>query len=212
MSIIYFTTKGVSDHSFTSDNLLRLLQLLYRKKALVMHPRRTPLRALPTNPRRVHGLSANNVTQPSDTLLFHIVHNQYDRRYPLRHYYHDEDGTEITTIASNLADTSNDGGIPLLLINDPEYKGPEIHVPTHNFLGPGTNVVKRVSSLDMPINHSDAVALVHDIEYYGLPEHIADLNAIQNAKGSMKYIMKAAFKTKDLFGGMQPERLSLIHI
>lgn len=100
----------------------------------------------------------------------------------------------------------NDGGLPVIKLVDINYKGPELHVPLHNYLGPGTNVAKRVASLNLPINHSDAVALVHDIEYYGLPETIADNNAIHNAKGLTKSAMLIAFKIKDLFGGMKPTK------
>lgn len=151
-----------------------------------------------TNPRR-YPLRENYNTE------------YYFRRYPLRTFYN-EDGDPLTTIDQLYVDMENDGGLPVIQLTDPNYTGPELHVPTHNFLGPGTNVAKRVSSLNLPINRADAVALVHDIEYYGLPEHTADNNAIHNATGITKIAMLAAFKLKNAFGGMKPKRdLDLYH-
>jgi hypothetical protein len=63
----------------------------------------------------------------------------------------------------------------------------ELHLPGHNYIGPGTHVIHRVLDKIPPIDHDDALALIHDIEYLaygGVPtaiNHIDD-HAINNAR------------------------------
>lgn len=47
--------------------------------------------------------------------------------------------------------------------------------------------------------------MVHDIEYLYLDQKIADANAVRNASITMKPIMYAAFKIKDLYGYNPPK-------
>lgn len=52
------------------------------------------------------------------------------------------------------------------LINDAINKLPfELHVPTYNFLGPGTRLDKRLARKDKPKNKLDEAAMEHDIFY-----------------------------------------------
>lgn len=82
----------------------------------------------------------------------------------------------------------------------------ELHLPFMNYMGPGTHVAERLRKGITPNSHGDAVALVHDIEYYGIDERLADANAVHNAKGITKAAMYLAFGLKNIFGGMKPER------
>ncbi len=93
----------------------------------------------------------------------------------------------------------------------------EFHLPNlpfdptklfYNFAGPGTHIYQRIKDHVMPINRMDAAALIHDIEYLGLPQWIADQNAIKNAGPIYGKLMKAAFAVKDVVGydiKLQPE-------
>jgi hypothetical protein len=119
--------------------------------------------------------------------------------------YFKSDGTP-TTDYSFLPSLDNDGGLPLFELYDDNYTGPEYHIPFYNYMGPGTNVVKRISSLQLPINRADAVAMIHDIEYYGIPESVADANAVRNATGSLKILLKLAFSTKNLIAPLNPKK------
>lgn len=82
----------------------------------------------------------------------------------------------------------------------------ELHLPFMNYMGPGTHVAERLRKGILPVSHGDAVALVHDIEYYGIEERLADANAVHNAQGITKAAMYLAFGLKNLFGGIKPER------
>jgi len=41
----------------------------------------------------------------------------------------------------------------------------EFHYPFYNYMGPGTHVVERVRSRNLPVSKADAAALIHDINY-----------------------------------------------
>lgn len=53
------------------------------------------------------------------------------------------------------------------VINDILNSGylPELHLPGHNFTGPGTKLRKRLLRQDKPVNKLDAAAKEHDMEY-----------------------------------------------
>jgi hypothetical protein len=40
-----------------------------------------------------------------------------------------------------------------------------MHLPFHNYAGPGTHLNTRINRGDIPINKIDAAALIHDMEY-----------------------------------------------
>jgi hypothetical protein len=40
-----------------------------------------------------------------------------------------------------------------------------LHLPDHNYLGPGTNIFGRVYNNVLPVDVDDGLALIHDIEY-----------------------------------------------
>ena len=42
---------------------------------------------------------------------------------------------------------------------------PELHLPGHNYTGPGTNLKKRLLAGDKPVNKLDAAAQQHDMAY-----------------------------------------------
>ena len=41
----------------------------------------------------------------------------------------------------------------------------ELHLPGHNYTGPGTKTYERLARGDKPFNRVDALALQHDIQY-----------------------------------------------
>jgi len=43
----------------------------------------------------------------------------------------------------------------------------EFHYPGANYMGPGTNVARRISNYSMPTSRADAIAILHDIDYLG---------------------------------------------
>jgi hypothetical protein len=57
----------------------------------------------------------------------------------------------------------------------------ELHMPYHNYAGPGTHTVSRLLKGDMPVSYIDKAALVHDIEYLKPGNKaIADVNMYRN--------------------------------
>jgi Phospholipase A2-like domain len=93
----------------------------------------------------------------------------------------------------------------------------EIHLPGHNFTGPGTKLDERLARGDQPVNKIDALAKEHDIAYKESKDkpnkkelrHKADremikkLNELENltiGEHIEKRIVKPVLKTKLLLG------------
>jgi len=78
----------------------------------------------------------------------------------------------------------------------------EWHPPGFNFMGPGTHVFERVVNHELPTSRTDALALVHDIEYMigtSIPKELdkADDQAIANSDYSLSgMIMKAGLSIR----------------
>jgi len=79
-------------------------------------------------------------------------------------------------------------------------------------MGPGTHVIERLEKGIIPLNRTDAAAMIHDIEYLSpdITEKQADKTALMNSGGfDIKSplntldstLMSLGFKVKDLFGG-----------
>lgn len=79
-------------------------------------------------------------------------------------------------------------------------------MPFHNYMGPGTHVLQRISDGVLPINTLDAAALIHDVEYLKFGQTSADDNYVLNVmKQNKLYVpiapaIRAAFYIKDIFG------------
>ncbi len=43
----------------------------------------------------------------------------------------------------------------------------QLHVPGHNYLGPGTHVISNILNQVKPVDITDAIALQHDVNYVG---------------------------------------------
>jgi len=66
----------------------------------------------------------------------------------------------------------------------------ELHLPGQNFTGPGTRIVTRILNGVMPTNKTDAITMLHDIDYLsyaGMPRMIdrADTRAILNTPNDL---------------------------
>lgn len=42
----------------------------------------------------------------------------------------------------------------------------EYHIPLRNFIGPGTHIIDKINKGVMPYDRNDAVAMLHDVDYY----------------------------------------------
>jgi len=61
---------------------------------------------------------------------------------------------------------------------------PELHLPGHNFTGPGTQLRKRLNRGDKPINRVDRISMEHDMAYAaGVNEGVADRRYVKQALG-----------------------------
>lgn len=59
-------------------------------------------------------------------------------------------------------------------------------MPGHNYLGPGTHVITNILRRVAPVNHADAKALLHDIDYLTKGDKFeSDIHAIIDQDGSM---------------------------
>jgi len=76
----------------------------------------------------------------------------------------------------------------------------EYHLPFTNYVGPGTHIIDKINNRVLPRNRLDAAALIHDIEYYGLPQSLADVNMIENVNLIYKPLVAASFALKNLVG------------
>ena len=88
--------------------------------------------------------------------------------------------------------------------------GIEFHWPGYNYMGPGTNLKKRLARGDKGVNRLDNIAMQHDIDYSKAKnlkaKHAADrrmIRAIEKLPGKkgmtekiVKNIMKAKVKLK----------------
>ena len=95
-------------------------------------------------------------------------------------------------------------------------KTTEMHLPFHNYAGPGTHVLTRILRGDEPINYIDAAALIHDIEYTGnVPQQTADTTMERNIakyNGTMSaFAIDLIFKIKDIFGYSPPRNPKIYH-
>lgn len=79
-----------------------------------------------------------------------------------------------------------------------------MHLPHHNYAGPGTNVSAKLDLGILPTTYLDAAALIHDVEYSFYPnQKLADANMLKNLSewsGVTQLITKIAFTVKDIFG------------
>lgn len=83
----------------------------------------------------------------------------------------------------------------------------ELHVPLHNFMGPGTHIIHRITNGILPINQADAASMIHDIEYLWVPQDLADQTALANARGSIfDLVMNVGFYIKEEFLGQIGKR------
>lgn len=79
-----------------------------------------------------------------------------------------------------------------------------MHFPGQNYTGPGTRVATNIYNNVKPTNKTDAVTMLHDIDYIrfaGSPKHVdqADYYAIQNSDNSAAGIatkVGLAFRTE----------------
>jgi len=84
-------------------------------------------------------------------------------------------------------------------------------------MGPGTKVFSRVKNHNYPVNRSDFISLLHDIDYLIVSgdkqaELVADAAAIQRAElgGTfLDLILKYGLKVKQWLG-LQPNRIATI--
>jgi len=61
---------------------------------------------------------------------------------------------------------------------------PELHLPGHNFTGPGTQLRKRLARGDQPVNRVDKISMEHDMAYAaGVDEGVADKRYVRQALG-----------------------------
>lgn len=80
-----------------------------------------------------------------------------------------------------------------------------LHLPYHNYAGPGTHVAYNVLTKVAPVSVVDAAALIHDIEYTSnISQKDADENMIRNIKEYgipvIPQIISICFAVKDIFG------------
>lgn len=62
----------------------------------------------------------------------------------------------------------------------------EFHYPGQNFTGPGTHVVTRLLNNSLPVNKTDFVTMLHDVEYMtDVKPYKSDVRAISNSDFSL---------------------------
>jgi len=82
----------------------------------------------------------------------------------------------------------------------------EYHLPFHNFAGPGTHIIEKLEKGVKPTTDLDLAALIHDVEYLGLDQRIADRNFRENLirqsifNFPLANFTSVAFTLKDLVG------------
>lgn len=90
-------------------------------------------------------------------------------------------------------------------------KLPELHLPGHNFTGPGTKLRERLLRGDKPINQLDEAAMTHDIAYALFKDtknrHVFDKNLqkeafkiAKNPNSSLKEKAEAGLVGSIMFG------------
>ena len=77
----------------------------------------------------------------------------------------------------------------------------ELHLPLGNYIGPGTDIRRRIREGVKPTTNTDAAARVHDIEYHNIGARLATGRisravAAKQVKASDNKLMKAALKSK----------------
>lgn len=82
-----------------------------------------------------------------------------------------------------------------------------IHLPFHNYAGPGTRTIKNILKGVQPVSYVDKAALIHDIEYYKPDNQLrADANMERNLNKQfmlglpLHNMVRTAFKLKDIVG------------
>jgi hypothetical protein len=82
----------------------------------------------------------------------------------------------------------------------------QFHLPTTQFVGPGTHVITKIVNSVMPTSATDAIALKHDVDYLIANDNYneivrADMRAItQSDFGIQGLLMKLGLSTKLLLG------------
>lgn len=97
---------------------------------------------------------------------------------------------------------------------NPDYKNKtfEFHLPFHNYAGPGTHVIERLTKGYKPTTDLDYASLIHDIEYMDprLTKEQADKNMVENLKRNGHYILsptiKYTMKLFNRFGGKENDQ------
>ena len=74
----------------------------------------------------------------------------------------------------------------------------EYHLPGYNFCGPGTEVAKRISRGDQPINELDACCLVHDLVYFDTTDKDQRVASDRQLRKCADSIMRDALSTRDM--------------
>lgn len=92
-----------------------------------------------------------------------------------------------------------------------ELSTTEYHIPTMNYMGPGTHVISNVFTNKQPVNTFDKASMIHDVEYVKPGNQwSADNNMWLNLVKEAPYLLpvhnlvRAAFLVKDLFGYHPP--------
>lgn len=87
----------------------------------------------------------------------------------------------------------------------------EYHVPTMNYMGPGTHIISKITNKVQPTNVFDKASMIHDVEYVKSGNQWrADNNMWLNLVKETPYLLpihnmvRAAFFVKDLFGYNTP--------
>jgi hypothetical protein len=127
-------------------------------------------------------------------------------------------GTKKSTFVSNKKQEHSGGDLVDIIGNTIG----EIHLPGHNFAGPGTKLKERLARGDKGINRIDELAREHDISYSDSKgksdkkelRHAADremlkkideIENLTNTEKLGKYIVKPVLKTK-LFLGLGSQK------
>lgn len=96
-------------------------------------------------------------------------------------------------------------------------EGPGSAYPTslHNFTGPGTDIVSRMRRGDRPVNSTDRVSMLHDIQYLNAknPEDVrnADLQALNGFRASQQDKIVASLAAKAMTAKMKMEDAGLLN-
>ncbi len=136
-----------------------------------------------------------------------------DDEIKLQHYRHAPQVEDITKEYIDLNEIYDLGPTNNKTIYSiPNETGIEWHIPGQNFTGPGTHIAERIKNRVLPNNRTDAVTLMHDIDYMlsnSIAESVrADRKASSNADYSLPGILtkvglaaRSALAPESFYGG-----------